>query len=357
MLLCIYLLLALLTYSSQDPGWSSTGTSHDIQNSAGSAGAWLADVCFSLFGYLSYLFPLMIAYRIVRVFMDRNEAYCFDGLMLLVRAIGFVLVIVAATGLVALQMQGQESPLPMSDGGILGMAIANLAEIGFGFVGANLLLLAVGLFGMTIFTDLSWLRLMDSIGEKTLDLYEYIRHYFSAKKQQRQEKQLIEKTVQQRKESVTKHIQKQQERIPPTIEKQVPKPSKSKRAEQEKQIKLFDIPVTGELPPIDLLDMPTEDGKKGFSEESLEAMSRLLELKLQDFGVVAEVVSVLPGPVVTRFEIQPAPGVKASRITNLAKDLARSMAVISVRVVEVIPGKTFMGIEIPNEHREIVRAE
>src|SRR5690606_22457103 len=125
----------------------------------------------------------------------------------------------------------------------------------------------------------------------------------------------------------------------------------SKRAQQEKQGKLFDAPVTGELPPLGLLDNPETDHSRGFSQESLEAMSRLLELKLADFGVEAEVTAVLPGPVVTRFEVQPAAGVKVSKISGLAKDLARSLAVISVRVVEVIPGKSVIGIEIPNEDR------
>ena len=152
-----------------------------------------------------------------------------------------------------------------------------------------------------------------------------------------------------------KQALKEVTRKPPSIQQQ-PKPTMpSKRAVKEKQTTLFEEPVKGALPPINLLDQAEPQSDKGFSRESLEAMSKLLELKLQDFGVSAEVVEVLPGPVITRFEIQPAAGVKVSRITNLAKDLARSLAVVSVRVVEVIPGKSVVGIEIPNEHCEIVR--
>lgn len=125
--------------------------------------------------------------------------------------------------------------------------------------------------------------------------------------------------------------------------------------QKEKQQKLFTAEVSGDLPQVSLLDQVDEDGKGGYSEEALDAMSRLLEIKLKDFNVDAEVVAVQPGPVITRFEIQPAPGIKVSKITNLAKDLARSLAVISVRVVEVIPGKTTVGIEIPNEQREMIR--
>ena len=128
----------------------------------------------------------------------------------------------------------------------------------------------------------------------------------------------------------------------------------SLRSEKEKQQPLFDAPVAGEVPPLDLLDPPADTGPRGYSREELESLSRLLELKLADFGVTAEVTAVYPGPVVTRFEIQPAPGVKVSRISNLAKDLARSLAVISVRVVEVIPGKSVVGIEIPNADRQTV---
>lgn len=355
LLLCVYLLLALSSYSPNDPGWSSTGSNQTIQNTAGPTGAWLADRFFSFFGYLSYLFPLMIAYRVWRVFMERNRHAHFDGLMFLVRIIGLILVVMAGTGLVALQYGEQSASLPFSNGGIVGVSIAAAAEGAFGFVGANLLLLALGLFGITIFTDLSWLWLMDTIGFYTLQfcawLSERVVHY----RQQKKEAQLVQNHVQVRKEKIAKHVEKRKERIPPTIEVPAHKPAVSQRVEKERQTTLFDAPVTGELPPLNLLDPADHSNDKGYSEESLDAMSRLLELKLQDFGVKAEVVSVLPGPVVTRFEIQPAPGVKASRITNLAKDLARSMAVVSVRVVEVIPGKTVMGIEIPNEHREMVR--
>ncbi len=355
LLLCIYLLVALTSYSSSDPGWSSTGNSSYIKNTAGPAGAWMSDVFYSLFGYIAYLFPLMILYRLWRVFMARNTNEFFDPLMFFVRLIGLVLVIIAGTGLVSLQMGAASVDLPFSNGGILGVSIAEAAEGAFGYVGANLLLMAAGLFGITIFTDLSWLLLIDTIGLKTIQFFAWLKkkttHYRDNKKEQKD----ILSTVQTRKEKVSKQLEKNKQRIPPTISKPAVKPQPSARVEKEKQTSLFDAPITGELPPINLLDPSDEKSDKGFSVESLDAMSRLLEIKLKDFGVIAEVVSVLPGPVVTRFEIQPAAGVKASRITNLAKDLARSMAVVSVRVVEVIPGKTVMGIEIPNEHREMVR--
>ena len=132
------------------------------------------------------------------------------------------------------------------------------------------------------------------------------------------------------------------------------KEPQGERLQREKQGALFNAAGGTTLPPLGLLDMADKSKQRGYSAEALEAMSRLLEIKLRDFGVEAKVVSVFPGPVITRFEIQPAPGVKVSRISNLVKDLARSLAVVSVRVVEVIPGKSVVGIEIPNEDRETV---
>ncbi|MDP6416971.1 MAG: DNA translocase FtsK, partial [Gammaproteobacteria bacterium] len=152
------------------------------------------------------------------------------------------------------------------------------------------------------------------------------------------------------------HIEKEKQRVPPTIKAPAPKQvTKSPRVEKERQGTLFATTSVKELPAIGLLDAWLDTNDSGFSKQSLEAMSKLLELKLKDFGIEIEVTAVNPGPVITRFEVQPAPGVKVSRISNLVKDLARSLAVVSVRVVEVIPGKTVIGIEIPNEKREIIQ--
>lgn len=355
-LVCAYLILALLSYSKADPAWSSTGGNGQVQNLAGPTGAWVADIFFSLFGYLAYLFPLMVLYRLWRVFSERHEAIQFNGFMFALRLIGLVLVMITSTALVVLQNGLESNVLPFSAGGFLGLSTAELAENSFGFAGANIILLCVLLFGITVFTNLSWLALMDYIGFKTVSFVNFLATTISQYRYRKEEEKQVSETVKERKTLVAKKTSQQQERIPPTIELPKPKTKKpSARVQKEKQTVLFDAPITGELPPLNLLDDVDNDSKKGFSTESLEAMSRLLELKLQDFGVTVEVTSVLPGPVVTRFEIQPAPGVKASRITNLAQDLARSMAVISVRVVEVIPGKTVMGIEVPNEHREMVR--
>ncbi|MDA9784011.1 DNA translocase FtsK, partial [Gammaproteobacteria bacterium] len=204
--------------------------------------------------------------------------------------------------------------------------------------------------------DISWLGVIDRLGEWTLSgcasSAERIRAWAKARKESAETKERL--TV--RKKAIDIHVEKQKKRVPPTIKIDPPKPvERSKRVEQERQGTLFADIGAGELPQIGLLDAWQETNDSGFSKESLELMSRLLESKLKDFGIDIEVTAVNPGPVITRFEVQPAPGIKVSRISNLVKDLARSLAIVSVRVVEVIPGKTVIGIEIPNEKREVIQ--
>ncbi len=350
---CLYLLLALVTYSPADPGWSATGTGAGISNMGGPTGAWLADVFFSLVGFAAYLFPLLLAYRAVIILLERHEYKRFDWLTFAIRALGLVLVMIAGTALAAMNDTGN-SGLPQGAGGILGQSIGNGFTVAFSAVGSRLILLAVFLFGMTIFTDLSWLGLMDKLGAGCIALVTRTRAWILKTIDNVRDRRQREKAVEARKVVITEHVEKEKKRKPPKIKPFKPKAEKSDRVEKEKQRPLFDAPVSGELPPLELLDEEIKDPNKGYSKEALEGLSKLLELKLLDFGVTAEVTAVYPGPVITRFEIQPAPGVKVSRISNLAKDLARSLAVISVRVVEVIPGKSVVGIEIPNEDREIV---
>jgi len=353
--LCLYLLLALMTYSSDDPGWSSTGRGGDIVNIGGPAGAFIADVFFSLFGYLAYLFPFMLAYQAWRVFRLRDRDNPLDWVMLCLRLVGLCLVMVSGTGLVSMHTGFEAGELAFTQGGILGSEIGRAIDGVFGFVGGSLILAALFLFGLTIFTDLSWFAVMDGIGWLVMSVGNWARTTAQSFIHHRKERKQGKTAQRERWTVVEKNIAKEAVRVPPTISEAPKKPAPGVRIQKEKQGSLFETAAVGELPKISLLESANPPDDRAYSKESLEAMSRLLELKLQDFGISAEVMSVLPGPVVTRFEIQPAPGVKVNRITNLAKDLARSLAVISVRVVEVIPGKSVVGVEIPNEHREMVR--
>ena len=350
---CLYLLMALVSYSIRDPGWSATGSGAPISNLGGPTGAWLADVFFSLVGYAAYLFPLMLAYRAIVLLLQRNDEKSFDWTTFGIRALGLVLVMVAGTALAAMNDTGI-SGLPQGNGGILGQAISSGFTVAFSEVGSRLILLAIFLFGMTIFTDLSWLTLSEKIGAWSIATFTLTRERLSALFSEFRDSRQREKAVEARKLVITEHVEKGKKRQPPKIKSLKNPIEKSDRMEREKQQTMFEAPATGALPRLELLDELVKDPDKGFSTEALEGLSKLLELKLLDFGVTAQVTAVYPGPVVTRFEIQPAAGVKVSRISGLAKDLARSLAVISVRVVEVIPGKSVVGVEIPNEDREIV---
>lgn len=347
------MLLALVSYTPDDPGWSGTGSRDFITNAGGPAGAWLADVFFSLVGYVAYLFPLMMAYRAWVLFQHRHAEDGFDWVTFAIRALGLTLVMISGTALAAMNDLGG-SLLPQGLGGILGQAVGASFNDAFSTMGSRLILLSVFLFGVTIFTDLSWLKLMDDVGYWTINgsvrAYERVRDLWD----QRTERKAQEKAHEERRAVITQHVEKKEKRKPPKIKPLKKAVEKSERVEKEKQQPLFDAPVTGDLPHLELLDQRVSDPDRGYSEDDLKMLSDRLEIKLADFGITAEVVAVYPGPVITRFEIQPAAGVKVSRISNLAKDLARSLAVISVRVVEVIPGKSVVGIEIPNEDREIV---
>lgn len=409
---CVFLLMALSTYSQKDPGWSSTGLNEVLSNAGGPFGAWLADVFFSLFGLMAFLFPIMLGYQ-VGLLLRNREQQLIDPVLLGLRFVGLCLVMVASTGLTVQHQGSHSSDMPFSDGGILGASIAQVADHSFGEIGGVVVLFALCLFGLTIFIDISWFAVLEKIGGLTIAGWDRLMALLRRKAVARLAPDALSpQTVELKPLMVAKAREKavqlahkindalphKQEpapalpgggaepsaraaKLPPKPEAaapaalperepeteagaerkikvvtKLPKPvSLSPRVEREKQQALFDEPVEGELPSITLLDPPSPGAKKGYSEESITYMSRQLEAKLKDFGIAAQVVEVLPGPVVTRFEIQPAPGVKVSRITNLAKDLARSLAVISVRVVEVIQGKSVVGIEIPNEERQMVR--
>ncbi|WP_205859245.1 DNA translocase FtsK [Pleionea sediminis] len=350
----LFLLLALATYHPQDPGWSYTGVGESVQNSAGRAGAWLADVFLQLFGYLAYVFPFMVTYLAYLIFRERKLIEQHDWRYWLLRGSGFLLTLIAGTAIASLNFHDPAVQPSYTSGGVFGQLVGDTLFDAFNALGTTLILLALFLTGFTLFTGLSWFRLMEQIGEKVLNALDAIHSKWLEFRERRNEQREYEEKKETRKKAIEHEKVKRETRAPIRIEPVVNKIEPSPRAQKEKQQKLFDEPVEGELPPMNLLDEPSET-QYPISEESLEAMSRLLEKKLADFGVKAEVVAVNPGPVITRYELDLAPGVKVSKITNLAKDLARALASVSVRVVEVIPGKPYIGIELPNEHREIVR--
>ena len=382
--LCLYLWMALLTYDQNDPGWTHTSNVVQVQNAAGRAGAWFADILFMALGYFAYLFPGLLVIKTVQVFRNRHQPWQWNGWLFSWRLIGLVFLILSGAALAYIHFHSGSS-LPASAGGALGESLGRLAVGALNVQGSTLLFIALFLFGLTVFSDLSWFKVMDVTGKITLDLFELINslitNWWNSRVERKQlvaqlreaddrvsevaapvvhdrrEQAKVKERIIERDDALSKHMTERETRPAPVI---TPPPAPkvaepSKRVQKEKQVSLFvDSAVEGTLPPISILD-PAEKKQKKFSPESLEAMSRLLEIKLKEFGVEVVVESVHPGPVITRFEIQPAAGIKVSRISGLARDLARSLAVMSVRVVEVIPGKTTVGIEIPNEDRQIVR--
>ena len=351
---CVYLLIALFSYSPSDPAWSTSGLNDQTLNSAGVFGAYLADISFSLIGYWAFGVPILLAIKAIQMVLERmGDADRWRELVAL-RSLGLALIVGAGCALASLNQAGA-SNLPQGAGGIVGLMVGQVFNDWFSGLGARVLLVALFLFGISIFTGLSWLKVMDALGERTIRYCSASWHWCYYQVGRIREKRAKARAQLSRKIEIQQHVETQKLRTPPKIKAPSKPVEKSERAEKEKQVNLFqDMVPAGELPALELLDPASHDPNKGFSKEALEGMSRLLELKLKDFGITAEVVAVYPGPVITRFEIQPAAGVKVSRISNLAKDLARSLAVISVRVVEVIPGKSVVGIEIPNEDREIV---
>lgn len=356
--LCLILLLALLSYSPEDPGWSHTGSREGVANLIGPAGAWMSDISFALFGLMAYLLPVLLGVRalqILRTYFLREPSE-FDSATAVLRVVGFMLVMISATSLANIQYEDIANTYPEGMGGILGEYVGVAIISMFSHTGSTLLLLALFLFGLTVFADISWIKLIDYLGMSTIVIGGKARNYYSQRSIQRKEAKKAKAAVSERLVKIESAAKRKETKVPPVIQPVTQSKRPSPRVLREKQQKLFDdSELVGSLPQINLLDPPDKSGATGYSADSLEHLSRLLELKLQDFGITAEVTEVLPGPVVTRFEIQPAPGIKVSRISGLAKDLARSMAVISVRVVEVIPGKSVVGIEIPNEKREMVR--
>ncbi|MGK2925911.1 MAG: DNA translocase FtsK, partial [Lysobacterales bacterium] len=267
------------------------------------------------------------------------------------RLTGLLLFVLSATGLTHMHTLPPAGSMPAGGGGVIGLQIATPLLEASGALGTTLFLLAMLLVGLTLFAGISWFRVMDGTGRYTLTglawLAKFVaglRDWFAGRRAKAQRGEV-------RKADSERQKTKPKRKIEPQIV--APESQTSVRAEREKQQPLFKNLPAGALPPLDLLDNPPEQ-VAGYSTEVLEALSRQVELKLADFGVQADVVEVHPGPVITRFELQPAPGVKSSQISALAKDLARGLSVISVRVVEVIPGKSTIGLEIPNAVRQTV---
>ena len=348
----LYLLLAVATHSPADPSFSLSVDveAGQVRNWAGSSGAYVSNLLLFVFGLVAYLLPLAVlvlgAWLIYRP-LSRPAWFTAS-----VRSAGWLAVTLCACILMESHAPATGG-LPASAGGVLGLSLVEVGLPVLGKAGLTLLGLAGVLAGAQAAMGFSWLDVAEWVGRGihrlSAAVISFIARRIELWRQRRAARAAARSAVAERGEKRAQESKRRKSRKPPRIEPRTEKKPKVKQDE------MFEMAGVGSVPHMDLLDDRSLDDASGYSAESLETMSRQLELKLKEFGVEVEVVSVLPGPVVTRFEVQPAAGVRAQKITTLAKDLARSLAVISVRVVEVIPGKSVVGIEIPNENREMVR--
>ena len=348
--LALYLALILFTFDKADPGWSHSSTVEHIRNSGGRIGAWLSDILLFVFGFSAWWWVVLCAFVVRWSFRRIENVTAADRRSYAVAGIGFAMLLIASASMEALRFYTIKATLPLAPGGMLGAGLSGLLSSAMGFTGATLVLLAMIAIGLSLFTGLSWIALLESFGGGLESAYHFTRQKWA----NWQDRRAGAVAVIERTEIVQESKKKLEIHEPLRIEPAKVEIQKSPRVEREKQVPLFENLPDSPLPPLKLLD-ESEKAVAVVSTETLEFTSRLIEKKLLDFGVEVKVIAAYPGPVITRYEIEPAVGVKGSQIINLIKDLARALSVISIRVVETIPGKSCMGLEIPNPERQIVR--
>ncbi len=346
----LYLALILFTFDRNDPGWSHSVAVDSVHNAGGRLGAWIADVMLYLFGMSASWWVLLLVYAVFWGYRRLDGRSLSDRRPFVVALVGFVVMLVGSVGLEALRFWSMQAGLPLAPGGLFGEVISHAAQATFGFTGATLVLLTLFAVGLSLFTGISWLTVMERIGAG----FEWLYTKALELRDRRADQRLGEAAAEEREAHLEVERRKVEDHEPIRIEPPVVEIPKSERVIRERQAPLFqDLPDTP-LPPLALLDEVSED-QESMSAETLEFTSRLIEKKLKDFGVEVKVLAAYPGPVITRYEVEPAVGVKGSQVVNLVKDLARALSVVAIRVVETIPGKSCMGLEIPNPRRQPVR--
>ena len=357
--------ISLISYDINDPGFSTTGTNEDLNNYIGLFGAYFSSLLFSFFGLASYFLPLL--FLSAGITLISGDLKKINRNLIIIRVLSFFILLLSSSTLFSIHIG--INGFPEGSGGVLGLLVSAWFIENLGLTGSTVILVAMILSFMPLMIGFSWLKVGDFIGihllylmDKIADILSRLLSHFQGrlreraiKKEQAPQKEPIKSIKKPFKEKVVNKIKQSANKKETNIkiEKSAPPIEESKRASEQRQVKMFDSSTDSIIPDLNLLnEAPAQ--QQGASKESIEALSSLLELKLKDFGIIATVEEVLKGPIVTRFEINPAAGVKVSQISNLSKDLARSLSVSSVRVVEVIEGKSFIGIEIPNESRDLV---
>ncbi len=414
-MIATYILIALSSFSASDPGWSQSNFDGDINNLTGAVGAWLADVLFYIFGYTAYIIPVIIALTGWLLFKRTHKLLEIDYFSVGLRLIGFLLIVFSLAALGSMNANGLYE---FSAGGVAGDVIGQAMLPYFNQLGTTLLLLCFVGAGFTLLTGISWLTVIDMTGfatlwclralrdlparltpekeetEDTRGFLSVVERFREKRSRQQAEEECQDDEMQfeanneQDQANNASRIEPQLTQPEPLIEPTIQAPWVNEQKEELESIDFDSKESTGAvnaskrikddkakivdgivilpgqeeqalsapmepLPSISLLDVPNRQSNP-ISQEELDQVGKLVEVKLADFNITAKVVGVFPGPVITRFELELAPGVKASKITNLSKDLARSLLAENVRVVEVIPGKAYVGLELPNKFRETV---
>ena len=340
----------LFTYNRADPGFSHVSAAATIHNAGGRIGAWLADLLKLIFGLSAWIWVAAGAAWVVRGFRRLHAPYADRGLPDWAQALGLLLLIGAATALEALRLQGLASVLPGASGGIVGGLIGPALAAVLGYTAASVLLIALIAIGASLFFDFSWLAVSERVGTLIEQAVQRVRQ----RREAEEDRVIGQQAAMQREAALEEERERVEEAPAVLIERPAPRVAPSERKQKERQVPLFADMGDSKLPALDLLDEPPP-AVETVSTDTLEFTSRLIEKKLKDFGVEVTVVAAYPGPVITRYEIEPATGVKGSQIVNLAKDLARALSLVSIRVVETIPGKNLMGLELPNARRQTVK--
>jgi S-DNA-T family DNA segregation ATPase FtsK/SpoIIIE len=358
-------LLSLLTYSPQDAAWSTSGTGEPLHNRLGRLGAWLADLSYYLLGFSAW-WCFAAGVRVWLSALARwmrgpdlpSEPAAKASLGSRLASgrtafwFGMVLLLCASATLEWSRLYSLEARLPGSAGGVLGYFVGPFSVKWLGFLGSALVAITLGVVGSALVFRFSWGHVAERIGATLYAWVEARRE----KRERAEDLAMGQQAAREREEVVIEEREEIEEHhaAPLMIEPVMAELPPSDRVAKERQKPLFSELPDSKLPQVALLD-GAQARQETVAPETLEMTSRMIEKKLKDFGVEVRVVLAQPGPVVTRYEIEPAIGVKGSQIVGLAKDLARSLSLVSIRVVETIPGKNYMALELPNAKRQTIK--
>ena len=354
-LVWLLMALALATHQAGDPGFSTSGLGAPVANKAGLLGAWVSDLALFLMGYSVWLL-MLVGLRawlagLALWLRGPGEAAPLPGWVFWA---GLVLLLMASSSLEWTRLYRLDGGLPGGQaGGVLGAVVGGVSMRCLGFAGSGVLWIAALVLGLSLAFEFSWARLADRLGLWIESLWQRQ----AVAREVREDLRIAELLTREREAVVDVEVERIEATIHPPIVIDAPmvEVPKSTRVAKERQQPLFRELSDTRLPQVDLLDAAPTVRVDSVTPESVEMISRMIEKKLRDFGVEVRVVAASPGPVITRYEIEPATGVKGSQVMNLAKDLARSLSLVSIRVVEIIPGKTTMALELPNAKRQMIR--